>query len=58
MVLTLASLSADLRHFVPDIDELQQRAIDNIRPWAFSSLEAVVIILEDIPRKQRLLSRV
>ncbi|PLB50382.1 putative C6 finger domain protein [Aspergillus steynii IBT 23096] len=58
VVLTLASLSVDLRHFVPDIDELQQRAINNIRPWAFSSLEAVIIILEDIQRKQRLISRV
>lgn len=58
VVLTLASLSHDLRHLVPDIDELQSIAIDNVRPWAFSSLEAVVSILEDIQRKQRILSRV
>ncbi|KAF7562466.1 hypothetical protein G7046_g1669 [Stylonectria norvegica] len=58
VVLTLASLSPDLRHLVPDIDELQSVAINNIRPWAFSSLEAVVSILEDVQRKQRILSRV
>ncbi|KAH6977379.1 putative C6 finger domain protein [Ilyonectria sp. MPI-CAGE-AT-0026] len=58
VVLTLASLSPDLRHLVLDIDELQTTAINNIRPWAFSSLEAVVSILEDVQRKQRILSRV
>lgn len=58
VVLTLASLSPDLRHLVPDIDEIQTEAINNIRPWAFSSLEAVVSILEDVQRKQRILSRV
>lgn len=58
VVLTLASLSPDLRHLVLDIDELQTIAINNIRPWAFSSLEAVVSILEDVQRKQRILSRV
>lgn len=58
VVLTLASLSPDLRHLVPDIEELQDVAINNIRPWAFSSLEAVVSILEDIRRKQRILSSV
>ncbi|KAL1845314.1 hypothetical protein VTK73DRAFT_698 [Phialemonium thermophilum] len=58
VVLTLASLSPDLRHFVADIDELQSLAIRNIRPWAVSSLEVVVSILEDMQRKQRILSRV
>lgn len=58
VVLTLASLSHNLRHLVPDIDELQSVAIGNIKPWAFSSLEAVVSILEDMQRKQRILSRV
>ncbi|CAM1504555.1 Fc.00g021460.m01.CDS01 [Cosmosporella sp. VM-42] len=58
VVLTLASLSPDLRHLVPDIDELQGVALNNIRPWAFSSLDAVVSILEDIQRKQRIVSRV
>ncbi|KAL4894825.1 hypothetical protein BDV59DRAFT_175040 [Aspergillus ambiguus] len=58
IILTLASLSRDLRDFVPDIDELQNMAINNIRPWAFSSLEAVVSILEDIQKKRKLLSRV
>lgn len=43
---------------VTDIDELQSLVLDNIRPWAFSSLEAVVTILEDIQRKQRLFARV
>lgn len=58
MVLTLASLSPVLRHLVPDIDELQTEALDNTRPWAFSSLEAVVEILEGLQEKQRALSRV
>lgn len=57
-MLTLSSLSRDLRHLVPDIDELQTLAINNIRPWAISSLEAVVSILEDMQKKQRLLARV
>jgi hypothetical protein len=57
VVLTLASLSAELKHLVADIDELQSIAIERIRPWAFSSLEAVVSIMEDIQRKQRMLSR-
>ncbi|KAF5011680.1 hypothetical protein FDECE_2218 [Fusarium decemcellulare] len=58
VVLTLASLSPALEDLVPDIDELQSMALENIRPWAFSSLDAVVSILEDIQRKQRILSRV
>lgn len=58
IILTLASMSPDLRHMVPDIDELQSAAIENIRRWAFSSLEAVVSILEDVQKKQRILSRV
>jgi hypothetical protein len=57
IVLTLAALSKDLQHLVADIDMLQTVAIDNIRPWAFSSLEAVVSILEDIQRKYQRLSR-
>lgn len=58
IILTLASMSRDLRDLVPDIDELQTSAIENIRRWAFSSLEAVVSILEDVQKKQRILSRV
>ncbi|OAA63760.1 hypothetical protein SPI_03923 [Niveomyces insectorum RCEF 264] len=33
-------------------------AINNIKQWAMSSLEAVVSILEDMQRKQRILSKV
>ncbi|KAM0326687.1 hypothetical protein ACHAQA_006557 [Verticillium albo-atrum] len=58
VVLTLSSLNAELKHLVPDIDELQTLAINNIRPWAISSIEAVVSILEDMQKKQRLLARV
>lgn len=58
VVLTLASLSPGLDHLVGDIDSLQTMAIENIRPWAISSLEAVVSILEDMQKKQRLLARV
>lgn len=58
MVLTLASLSPELSQFVTDIDALQTLAINNVRPWAISSLEAVVSILEDMQKKQRLLARV
>ncbi|KAJ5086232.1 C6 finger domain protein [Penicillium alfredii] len=58
VVLTLASLSPILRDLVPDIDELQSTVLNNIRPWAFSSLEAVIVILEDLQKKRRLLSRV
>ncbi|KAJ5605826.1 C6 finger domain protein [Penicillium lagena] len=57
VVLTLASLNPVLRDLVPDIDELQTLVLNRIRPWAFSSLEAVVAILEDMQKKQRLLSR-
>ncbi|PKS09826.1 hypothetical protein jhhlp_004449 [Lomentospora prolificans] len=56
IVLTLSSLSPELKHLVPDIDELQTLAIQNIRPWAISSLGTVVTILEDMQRKQRILS--
>lgn len=35
VVLTLASLSTELKHMVPDIDELQSMTIQNIRPWGF-----------------------
>lgn len=58
VVLTLSSLNPLLRELVLDIDELQSIVLDNIRPWAFSSLEAVVTILEDMQKKRRLLSRV
>lgn len=58
IVLTMASLSPDLAHLVPDIDELQSLAISNVRPWAFSSLESVVSILEDMQRKCQRLARV
>ncbi|KAI1843931.1 hypothetical protein JX266_009987 [Neoarthrinium moseri] len=59
VVLTLSSLCPNLKHLVPDISELQTLAIANIKPWASSSsLEAVVSILEDMKRKQLILSRV
>ncbi|ERS96134.1 hypothetical protein HMPREF1624_07670 [Sporothrix schenckii ATCC 58251] len=58
VVVTLSSLCPLLKHLVPDIDELQTVAIRNIRSWHMSSLEAVVSILEDMQRKQRILSRV
>ncbi|KAJ5812660.1 Transcription factor [Penicillium riverlandense] len=57
VVLTLASLNPVLQDLVPDIDNLQTLVLNSIRPWAFSSLAAVVIILEDMQKKQRLLSR-
>lgn len=58
IILTLASLNPDLQAYVPDIDELQMMAIKNFEPWAFSSLEAVLSILEDIRKKRRLLLQV
>ena len=58
VVLTLASLCPSLKHLVEDIDELQSLAIDNIRRWSISSLEVVLSILQDMQRKQRILSRV
>jgi len=58
VILTLASISPLLKHLVPDIEELQTLAIDNIKPWASpnSSLEAVISIIQDIQRKQRMLA--
>lgn len=53
----MASLSPDLHHLVHDIDDLQTMAIENIRPWAFGSLDSVVSILEDLQRKRQRLSR-
>ncbi|KAJ5951582.1 Transcription factor [Penicillium vulpinum] len=57
VILTLASLNPALQHLVTDIDALQSLALNNIRPWAFSSLEAVITILEDVQKKQRLFTR-
>ncbi|KAJ5827887.1 Transcription factor [Penicillium robsamsonii] len=57
VILTLASLNPALQHLVTDIDALQTLALNNIRPWAFSSLEAVITILEDVQKKQRLFTR-
>ncbi|CAI7668034.1 unnamed protein product [Penicillium pancosmium] len=57
VVLTLASMSPILQGFVADIAELQEQALGNIRPWAFSSLEAVINILDELQRKHKLLSR-
>ena len=57
VVLTLASMDPSLQKFVPDIEELQVQAINNVRPWAFSSLEVVLDILGELQRKSRLLSR-
>ncbi|KAJ5159331.1 Transcription factor [Penicillium coprophilum] len=57
VILTLASLNPALQHLVTDIDALQSLALNNIRPWAFSSLEAVITILEDVQKKQRLFKR-
>ncbi|KAL2187706.1 hypothetical protein L209DRAFT_753811 [Thermothelomyces heterothallicus CBS 203.75] len=58
VVLTLASRNPALSQFVPDIDELQTLAINNVRPWAYrgSSIETVLSIMEEMQRKQRLLS--
>ncbi|KAH8888392.1 putative C6 finger domain protein [Thozetella sp. PMI_491] len=58
VVLTLSSLCPTLKHLVPDINELQTITINNVRPWASSSLDVVISILEDMQRKQRILSRV
>ncbi|RDL36720.1 uncharacterized protein BP5553_06072 [Venustampulla echinocandica] len=60
VVLTLASLCPSLKRFVPDIHELQTRVIENVKPWASpnSSLEAVISIIQDIRRKQRMLASV
>ncbi|CAK7244578.1 MAG: hypothetical protein STHCBS139747_006122 [Sporothrix thermara] len=58
VVVTLSSICPTLKHLVPDIDELQTVAIRNIRTWEMASLEAVVSILEDMQRKQRILSKV
>ncbi|KAI1395621.1 putative C6 finger domain protein [Hypoxylon fuscum] len=57
IILTLSWLSKELNHFVPDIDELQSLAIENVRSWAASSLEDVVSIIEEMQRKTRLRSR-
>jgi hypothetical protein len=42
---------------VPDIDDLQTLAINNVKPWAYrgSSLKMVVSVMEEMQRKQRLL---
>jgi len=58
VILTLSSISPFLRHLVPDIVNLQTLAIDNIKPWASpnSSLEAVVSIIQDMQKKQRMLA--
>jgi hypothetical protein len=57
VVLTLASRNPALSHLVHDIDELQSRAIGNVKPWAYrgSSLEVVVSVMEEMQRKQRLM---
>ena len=57
VVLTLASRTVNLKHLVPDISELQTLVIKNLTPWATvgSSLEAVISIIQDMQRKQRLL---
>lgn len=56
VVLTLASRNPALCHLVPDIDDLQTLAVNNVRPWAYrgSSLETVVSVMEEMQRKQRL----
>jgi hypothetical protein len=50
-------MSPTLQGFVADIAELQEQALGNIRPWAFSSLEAVINILDELQRKHKLLTR-
>lgn len=57
VVLTLASMNPTLQSFVPDIEGLQEQAINNVQPWAFSSLEVVLNILGELQRKSRLLLR-
>lgn len=58
IVLTLSSLCPILQHLVPDIVELQALVIENIKPWASpnSSLNAVISIIQDMQRKQRILA--
>jgi hypothetical protein len=58
VVLTLAYRNPTLSHLVRDIDDLQTLAINNVKPWAYhgSSLEMVVSVMEEMQRKQRLLS--
>lgn len=60
IVLTLSSLCPSLRHLVPDIGELQLLVIENIKPWASanSSLDAVISIIQNMQRKQRILASV
>lgn len=58
IILTLSWLSEELRRLIPDIDNFQTLAIENIRPWAVSSLLDVLSILEEIRRKTRLRARV
>jgi hypothetical protein len=58
VVLTLSSLCPSLKHLVPDIGELQSLVIENVKPWAApnSSLDAVISIIQDMQRKQRILA--
>jgi hypothetical protein len=58
VVLTLSSRCASLKHLVPDIEDLQSLVIGNVKPWASpnSSLEAVISIIQDMQRKQRMLA--
>ncbi|CZR63779.1 uncharacterized protein PAC_13676 [Phialocephala subalpina] len=58
VVLTLSSLCPSLKHLVPDIGELQSLVIQNIKPWASlnSSLDAIISIIQEMQRKQRLLA--
>jgi hypothetical protein len=51
-------LCPSLKHLVPDIGELQTLVIESIKPWATpdSSLDAVISIIQDMQRKQRILS--
>ncbi|KFA45569.1 hypothetical protein S40293_06598 [Stachybotrys chartarum IBT 40293] len=58
IILTLSWLSEELRGLIPDIDDFQTLAIENVRPWAVSSLSDVLSILEEIRRKTRLRARV
>lgn len=57
LLLTLASLSRVLAETVPDIDELQIKAISLIEKWAFpgSSIESMLSIMRTMRSKYQIL---
>jgi len=56
LVLTLASKSPLLHHYVPDLEELLKKIIDSARLWRDlgSSAELIELMLKTILQKQRL----